>query len=121
MIEDYLNTETFTTRKELVAKTGMCDRVIRDKISNLKLDKVVIYNSQTKGYRLAKDLDKLSREQVIIEMLEAKHSRADIISRIEVFQEQLKIYDEYLKNGEIILMRKTNEELYDRGSNRTIN
>ena len=87
----------------------------------LKLDKVVIYNSQTKGYRLAKDLDKLSREQVIIEMLEAKHSRADIISRIEVFQEQLKIYDEYLKNGEIILMRKTNEELYDRGSNRTIN
>ncbi len=26
MIEEYLNTETFTTRKELVARTGMCDK-----------------------------------------------------------------------------------------------
>ena len=34
---------------------------------------------------------------------------------------QLKIYDEYLENGEVILMRKTNEELHDRGNNRTIN
>lgn len=121
MIEEYLNTETFTTRKELVARTGLKDRVVRDKISNLKLEKPVIYNSQTKGYRLAKDLSKLSREEVIIEMLEAKHSRADIQSKIDVFQEQLKIYDEYLENGEVILMRKTNEELYDRRSNRTIN
>lgn len=116
MIEEYLNSETFTTRKELVAITGMCDRLVRDKISNLKLEKPVIYNSQTRGYRLAKDLSKLSREEVIIEMLEVKHSKADIQSRIDVFQEQLKVYDEYLKNGEVILMRKTNEELYDRGS-----
>lgn len=118
MIEQYLNTETFTTRKELVVRTGMCDRLVRDKISNLKLEKPVIYNSQTKGYRLTKDLSKLNREEIIIEMLEVKHSRADILSRIEVFQEQLKVYDDYLEKGNIELMRKTNEEFYDRGSNR---
>ncbi len=121
MIEEYLNTESFTTRKELVAKTGLCDREIRNRISNLKLEKPVIYNSQTKGYRLAKDLSKLSREEVIKELLEAKHSRADIIARIEALQSQVKTYDDYLKDGETILFRKTNEELYGRGCNSRVN
>lgn len=114
MIEDYLNSDTFTTRKELVAKTGMRDRVIRDKISNLKLKKPVIYNSQTKGYRLTKDLSILNREEIIEEILEVQHSRNDIISRIEVFSKQLKAYDDYLNEADKFLLRRTTEELYEK-------
>ena len=114
MIENYLNTETFTTRKELVAKTGMKDRVIRDKISNLKLKKPIIYNSQTKGYRLTKVLSKLNREHLIAEILEVQHSRNDIVSRIEVFSEQLKVYDKFLQEADRFLLRRTSEELYEK-------
>lgn len=114
MIEDYLNSETFTTRKELVARTGMCDRLVRDRISNLKLEKPVIYNSQTKGYRLAKDLSILNREELISEILEVQHSRNDIISRIEVFSKQLKAYDDYLNEADRYLLRRTIEELYEK-------
>lgn len=121
MIEEYLNSETFTTRKELVARTGMSDRVVRDKISNLKLEKPVIYNSQTKGYRLAKDLSKLNREQLIDEILEVQHSRNDIVSRIEVFSKQLEVYEDYLHGADRFLLRRTSEELYDRRCNRTVN
>ena len=114
MIENYLNTETFTTRKELVAKTGMKDRVIRDKISNLKLKKPIIYNSQTKGYRLTKDLSKLNREELITEILEVQHSRNDIVSRIEVFSKQLEVYDKFLQEADRFLLRRTTEELYEK-------
>lgn len=47
-IEDYLNTGEFKTRQQLVKETGMTDRVVRRKISDLKKTKPVIYNSQTK-------------------------------------------------------------------------
>lgn len=120
MIEEYLNTETFTSRKELVARTRMCDRLVRNKISNLKLRKPIIYNSQTKGYRLTKDLSKLNREELITEILEVQHSRNDIVSRIEVFSKQLKTYDDYLKEADRYLLRRTSEELYDRRFDRAI-
>ena len=39
MIESYLNNKDFTTREELVAKTGYSDRKVRQLISELKLVK----------------------------------------------------------------------------------
>ena len=112
MIEQYLNTETFTSRKELVARIGMCDRLVRDKISNLKLEKPVIYNSQTKGYRLAKDLSKLSREELVEEQILIQHCINDIESRKEVFNHKERTYIAYMKELEKFLFRRTNEELY---------
>lgn len=47
-IEDYLSTEEFKTRGELVKQTGLNDRMLRNKISILKKNRPVIYNSQTK-------------------------------------------------------------------------
>lgn len=35
-IKDYLSTEKYTTRKELVEKTGLADREVRNRISELK-------------------------------------------------------------------------------------
>jgi len=62
-IEKYLSTEKYTTRKELVEKTGLSDREVRNKISELKKRRVVIYSSSTKGYRLAKELRGMSKEE----------------------------------------------------------
>lgn len=52
-IENCLNTEEFKTRQQLVDETGMTDRTVRQAISNLKKDRAVIYNSQTKRIQIS--------------------------------------------------------------------
>ena len=60
-IKNYLSTERYVTRKELVETTGLSDRKIREKISELKKERVVIYSSNKAGYRLAKELKNITR------------------------------------------------------------
>lgn len=105
MIEDYLSDKEFTTREELVAKTGLSDRKVRQLISELKLLKPVIYNSQTKGYRLAKKPSEMTIEEVIEEMNMAQHCVNDIESRKEVFNQQERVYIAYIKDCENAVMR----------------
>lgn len=52
-IENYLSTEEFKTRRQLIDETGMTDRAVRQAISNLKKDRAVIYNSQTKRIQIS--------------------------------------------------------------------
>ncbi len=98
-IKDYLNDRGFKTRKKLIAETGMSDRAIRDKISELKQEEVVVYNSQTSGYRLARDYKELSGEDLYFEILEVEHSLNDILARIDVFNLQIKTYEKWLNNA----------------------
>ena len=105
MIEDYLSDKEFTTREELVARTGYSDRKVRQLISELKLVKPVLYNSQTKGYRLAKKPGEMSIEEVIKEMNMAQHCVNDIESRKEVFNQQERVYIAYIKDLENAVMR----------------
>lgn len=95
-IEDYLNDKEFKTRTQLIAETGLCDRKIRIAISELKLRKPVIYNSQTSGYRLVKDYKTLTYEELVLEIIEVQHSLNDIKARIDALQPQIKIYEEWL-------------------------
>lgn len=105
MIEDYLNSENFTTREELVAKMELSDRRIRRLISNLKLEKPVLYNSQTKGYRLAKNPNEMTIDELINEMKLAQHCINDIEARKEVFNHQERVYIAYIKDCENIIMK----------------
>ena len=105
MIESYLNNKDFTTREELVAKTGYSDRKVRQLISELKLVKPVLYNSQTKGYRLAKNPGEMTIEEIIQEMNMTQHCVNDIESRKEVFNQQERVYIAYIKDCENAVMR----------------
>ena len=49
-IKDYLSTERYTTRKELVEKTGLSDRDVRDRIS--ELSKIDIQTNKRNGRKL---------------------------------------------------------------------
>ena len=81
-IEEHLNSEEFKTRNMLVQETGLTDRAVRRQISDLKKTKPVIYNSQTKGYRLAKDIDSFNTaEEVREEMEQIQHCINDIEAR----------------------------------------
>lgn len=110
-IEDYLSTEYFKSRKQLQQETGMTDRAVRNKISQLKKEKAVIYNSQTKGYRLAKEiLNVETLEEAQEEMGLIQHCINDIEARKEDLNMSERSYIAYLKvlESRIIVLENRN-------------
>lgn len=105
-IINYLSTEKFKTRKELTNETGLNDRVLRNKISELKEDVPVIYNSQISGYRLAKDLSEIEISELMKELELVQHCINDIEARKQVFNQQERTYIAYLEKGKEILNKK---------------
>lgn len=102
-IEEYLHTDKFTSKLELMDLTGLSERAVRREISDLKLVKPVIYNSQTKGHRLAKRIEDLKTlDDVATEYKAVQHCIADIQARKKVFDKQLRTYIAYLKKIEKI-------------------
>lgn len=105
-IKDYLSTEKYTTRKELVEATGFSDREVRSKISELKKKRVVIYSSQNTGYRLAKELKGLTKEEREKEVDLVKHSLNDCKSRTTQLNKQKRKYIAYIKKAEQIALEE---------------
>lgn len=105
MIEKYLSTEEFTSKSELQELTGLSERMVRKSLSDLKLVKPVIYNSTTKGYRLAKNVEDLKTlYQVAKEYQSVSRCIADIESRKKVFNMQERCYIAYLKDIEKLFL-----------------
>lgn len=108
-IENYLNSTKFTTRKELIEKTGLSDRKIREKISELKNKRVVIYSSQRSGYRLARELRSMSEVEREEETRLVKHSLNECKSRVKKLKKQMRKYIAYLKKAEQIELEEMND------------
>lgn len=107
-IKDYLSTEKYTTREELVEATGFSDREVRSRISELKKKRVVIYSSQNTGYRLAKELKSLTKEEREKEVELVKHSLNDCKSRTTQLNKQKRKYIAYIKKAEQIALEEEN-------------
>lgn len=100
-IEEFLSTDKFISKLELMDLTGLSERAVRREISDLKLIKPVIYNSQTKGHRLAKRIEDLvTLDDVATEYAAVQHCINDINARKEVFNKQLRCYIAYQKSIE---------------------
>ena len=109
-IKNYLSTERYVTRKELMEKTGLGDREVRSKISELKKERVVIYSSNKAGYRLAKELKNITREEREEEISLVTHSLNDCKSRTKQLNKQKRKYIAYLKKAEQIMLEENGEE-----------
>ena len=109
-IKDYLSTERYTTRKELVEKTGLSDRDVRDRISELKKHRVVLYSSQRSGYRLAKELRSMTKEEREAEVKEVEHSLNDCKSRTKQLNKQKRKYIAYIKKAQQIDLEEENQK-----------
>lgn len=96
-IENYLSATSYKTREQLANETGLTDREIRRQISKLKNNRVVIYSSNRKGYRLAKEINSMSTIEAKEEERLIKHCIADIKSKKKVYNKQLRTYIAYLK------------------------
>lgn len=109
-IKNYLSTERYTSRKELVEKTGLSDRDIRKLISELKKERVVLYSSSRSGYRLAKELRNMTSEERMEEIELVKHSLNDCKSRTTQLNKQKRKYIAYIKKAEQIELEEQNEK-----------
>lgn len=107
-IKDYLSTEKYTTRKELVEMIGMSDREVRRQISELKKERVVLYSSQRRGYRLAKEIRSMTKEERAEEVEQVRHSLNDCKSRTKQLNKQKRKYIAYLKKAEQIELEENN-------------
>lgn len=110
-IEEYLNTQEFKTRGQLVKETGLTDRTVRQAISDLKKKRAVIYNSQTRGYRLAKDIKSFNTvEEAEEEKEHVQHCINDIEARKKDFNMSERTYIAYMKklDEEIMLLENEN-------------
>ena len=101
-IKDYLSTEKYTTRKELVEATGLADREVRSRISELKKERVVLYSSSNAGYRLAKEIKSMTAEERKKEVELVMHSLNDCKSRTKQLNKQKRKYIAYIKKAEQI-------------------
>lgn len=110
-IEEYLSSTKYTTKKELIEKTGLSDRAVRDKISKLKTKRVVLYSSSNaKGFRLARELRSLSQKGREEEKKLVMHSLHECKSRSKQLRKQMRKYIAYLKMAEQIEMEEINEK-----------
>lgn len=105
-IKNYLSTEKYTTRKELIEATKLTDREIRSRISELKKKRVVICSSQSAGYRLAKELKGLTKEEREKEVDLVKHSLNDCKSRTTQLNKQKRKYIAYIKKAEQVALEE---------------
>ena len=63
-IESCLSAYKLKTRQELAEEMQTSEREVRREISQLKQKRVVLYNSSTKGYRLAREIKSMSKIEV---------------------------------------------------------
>lgn len=107
-IENYLSSTKYTTKQEIVEKTGLDERTVRRLVSKLKERRVVIYSSHTKGWRLAREYSSMSRIEREEELRQIGHSLNDCKSRTKQLNKQKRKYIAYIKKAEQIEMEEAN-------------
>lgn len=107
-IENYLSATRYTTKQEIMEKTGLNERAVRNKISKLKEKRTVIYSSQTKGWRLAKEYSSMSKIEREEELNQIQHSLNDKRARVQVLKKQMRKDIAYIKKAEQIELEEAN-------------
>ena len=99
--------DRFITKFELIQLTGLSDRVLRDMVSHIKMNKTIISNCDKKGYKRGKGTELLKTiDDVEYELDIVKKSIKEINSRKKVYNKQLRQYIAYMK-----VLEKKLEEL----------
>lgn len=108
-IENFLSAYKFKTRQQLAQEMDISEREVRRQISMLKQYRVVIYNSSTKGYRLAREIRSMSEIERKTEIDLVQRSINDIQSRKKVFNKQLRKYIAYLEKAKQYELEEENQ------------
>lgn len=107
-IEQYLSCIKYTPKQDIANKMNISEREVRRKISDLKMKRVVIFSSQTKGYRLAREYRSMSKTEREEEKRQVQHSLNECKCRTNILNKHKRKYIAYLKKAEQIDMEEEN-------------
>ena len=105
-IIDLLLTDEPMTKDELCEKLHTSEREVRNIISECSMYYPVIATSNRAGYRRAKDITKLSIDELALEFEEVEHQANEIKSRIKCLKKKLKPLIAWLKVAEKQILEK---------------
>lgn len=87
-------------KSELSEILHISERAVRDEISQCSMYYAILATSDKKGYRLAKPINELSGEELLLELDEVNHAIHEISSRIKCLKKRLKPLIAYKKIAE---------------------
>lgn len=102
--------DTYITRKELVDKTGLSDRLVRRIISDIRKEHSIISLSSGKGYRKSKSTDDMNLEEIRLEYDIIKHQLKESNSRIKSIKANMRTCIARLKVLEKMMGDDANEQ-----------
>ena len=81
-IYEFIPNDRYISRTDLVDLTGLSSRAVRDKISKLKKQYVILSFSSQKGYRKVKPTEEMTKEEMELEYQEVMHCIREYQHRI---------------------------------------
>lgn len=72
-IYELIPNDRYISKLELMDLTGLGERVVRDRISKLKKECVILSFSSGKGYRKVKPTEEMTKEEMELEYQEVMH------------------------------------------------
>lgn len=97
------------TKVELSEIRGISERAVRNEISECSMYYAVLATSDKSGYRLAKPINDLSGDALLMELDEVNHAIHEISSRIKCLKKRLKPLIAYKKVAEKKLLGRYRE------------
>lgn len=97
IIYELIPKNRFITRKELVDKLNISDRLLRRYIAEIRKDHNIISLSSGKGYKRVKSVNEMTKEEIEEMYKTIKHQIAENNSRIKKLKYNLKEQIAYLK------------------------
>ena len=85
-----LNSKEYTDKQEIADKLNISERKVRREISKISMYYPVISKSNKKGYKLAKPIDLMGKEELIEEIKEVDNVANELQSRIRQLKAKLK-------------------------------
>ena len=81
-IYELIPNDKYITKLELMDLTGLPERTVRDRISKLKKECVILSFSSGKGYRKVKPTEEMTKEEMELEYKEVMHCIREYQHRI---------------------------------------
>lgn len=81
-IEEFIPNDRYITKLELQDLTGLSERAVRDRISKLKKECVILSFSSGKGYRKVKPTEEMTQEEKQLEYSEVMHCIREYQNRV---------------------------------------
>lgn len=85
-----LNSKEYTDKQDIAYKLNISERKVRREISKVSMYYPVISKSNKKGYKLAKPIDLMGKEELIEEIKEVDNVANELQSRIRQLKAKLK-------------------------------